>query len=258
MREILLHRLVFTKTRHEGLRRTFVVIDLLLQLVNGFSGGGHFSFRFGNRGSLTGGALRFDLLFEVAEPRSRPLYRRVQIQILRCEPLLEIMQLLAQLRGAPFQICDGRIVLGDDEPLARRSGVPYRAQLSLGRSQFALGLIEGGGEAFRRGQQLVLVSLRRNDIVGRPECLHLLPFRRDLFVQGLGRVAQLVGGASRRFLVSSRQVFLVDTGQTIHQSRQELPLRALRAQQHHLGAFDGFRAEHALYAVDRIAPDISR
>jgi hypothetical protein len=176
---------VFTKTRHEGLHRAFVFVDLLLQLVNGFAGGGHFSFRFGNRGSLTGGALRFDLLFEVAEPRSRPLYRRVQIQILRCEPLLEIMQLLAQLRGAPFQICDGRVVLGNDERLARRSSVPYCAQLSLGRSQLALGLIEGEGEAFCRGEQLVFVSLRRDDIVARPECLYLLPFRRHFLVQGL-------------------------------------------------------------------------
>src|SRR5271165_118880 len=204
MREILLHRLEFAKTRHEGLHCIFVFIDLLLQLLGGFAGGGHFSFRFGNRGSLTGSALRFDLLFEVVEPRSLGFCVRVQIQILRCEPLQEIMQLLAQLRGAPFQICDGRVVLGGDEPLARRSGVPYRAQLSLGRSQLALGLIEGGGEAFCCGQQLVLVSLSRDDIVGRPECLYLLPFRRHFFVQGLNRVAQLVDTASRRFLVSSR------------------------------------------------------
>ena len=79
MREILLHRLEFAKTHQEGLHRAFVFVDLLLQLVNGFAGGGHFSFRFGNRGSLTGSAFRSDLLFEIVEPRSRRLYGRVQI-----------------------------------------------------------------------------------------------------------------------------------------------------------------------------------
>ena len=87
-------------------------------MLDGFAGGGHFSFRFGNRGSLTGSAFRFDLLFEIVEPPSRGFYGRVQTHILWCEPLLEVMQLLAQLRGAPLQICDGRVVPGGDEPLA--------------------------------------------------------------------------------------------------------------------------------------------
>jgi hypothetical protein len=160
---------------------------LLLQLLDGFAGGGHFSFRFGNRGSLTGSAFRF--LFEIVEPPSRGFYGRVQTHILWCEPLLEVMQLLAQLRGAPLQICDGRVVPSGDEPLASRSGVLYRAQLPLGRSQIALDRIEVGGEALCCGQQLVFVSLRRDDIVARPECVYFLAFRRHFLVQGLNGFA---------------------------------------------------------------------
>jgi len=64
---------------------------------------------------------------------------------LRGEPLLEVAQFLAQLRGALLHIRYGRVVLGGDDPLAGRSGTPCCTQLSLGRRQFALGLIEVGG-----------------------------------------------------------------------------------------------------------------
>jgi len=50
----------------------------------------------------------------------------------------------------------------------------------------------------------------------------------------------------------------VDTGQSIHQSRQKLPLRTLGAQQDHLSALDGFSAQHMPHPVDRIAADIGR
>ena len=168
------------------------------------------------------------------------------------------MKLLAQLRGTLLHIRNGRVVLRRDQRLARRSGVAYRAQLPLGRRQLALGFIEAGGEAFGRGQQLVFVPLRGNDIVARPECLYLLPFRRYLLLQRLNRIAQLVGAGPCRFLVSSRQMLLVDARQCIHQLRQKLPLRTLGAQQHHLSALDGFSAEHLPHAVDRIVADLWR
>ena len=52
-------------------------------------------------------------------------------------------------------------------------------------------------------------------------------------------------------------MLLVDAGEGIDQAGQELPLRSLGAQLHHLGAFDGFRAQHALRGIDRIAPEIA-
>ena len=231
---------------------------MLLQSIDRFAGGGHFCFCFGNRGPLTGSAFRFDLLFEIVETAARRFCGRVQIQILRREPLLEVVQFLAQLRGALLHIRDGRVVLGGDDPLAGRSSTSCRTQLSLGRRQLALGLIEVGGEAFGGGQQLVFVPLGRDDIVARPECVDFLPFRRYFLLQRLDRVAQLVSAGPRRFLVGGGQMLLVDAGQGIHQSRQKLPLRALSAQQDHLSALDGFSAQHMPHPVDRIAPDIGR
>jgi len=145
MRKILLHCLEFAKAHDEGLHRALVFVHLLPQLLDGFASRRHFSFCFGNCGSLTRGAFRFDLLFEIVEPPARRLYRRIQIEILRGEPLLEVAQFLAQLRGALLHIRYGRVVLGGDDPLAGRSGTPCCTQLSLGRRQFALGLIEVGG-----------------------------------------------------------------------------------------------------------------
>ena len=72
--EILLHRLVLAKTRYESLYSAFVLVDLLLQLVDGLTSADHLSFCFSNRGARTGGALCSDLLLEIVKPRSRRLY----------------------------------------------------------------------------------------------------------------------------------------------------------------------------------------
>src|SRR5439155_1173534 len=70
------------------------------------------------------------------------LGRRIQVQILRRETKLELVQLLAQLRAAFLDVRECRIVLGPAKHLAGRNGVAHRTEVAFGGRHVGVCIIE--------------------------------------------------------------------------------------------------------------------
>ena len=142
MGQILLHCLVLVEPRCECLRGLFVAVQLLLEPLGCLARAGQFLLRLGEGCALAGRAFGSHLLFEVRQAAAQRLGRRIQIQILRREAKLELVQLLAQLRAAFFDIRERRIVLGAAEHLAGRNGVAHRAEVAFGGRHVGVCVIE--------------------------------------------------------------------------------------------------------------------